>query len=168
MWVISGTAQQLRRGNRRYRRRRYKCGMGNHGEKPYNKRNIYEQGCAEAILSLARALGRSLGSKDVAFKHVRADFRQGHGSSGHLYGVEIFILVRRQCRIQVGHQRGDSYLITSGVGGLKQVANGFVYKVSADTGDNQSLVCNRDDGMDCHLPACRGLQFGRTVVAALP
>lgn len=81
-----------------------------------------------------------MGSKNIALKHIRADFREGYGGSGHLHRVEIFVFVGGQCRIQVGHQRGDGYLITSGVGGLKEVTNGLVYKVSADTGDNQSLV----------------------------
>ena len=115
---------------------------GNREEKSksYNKRKAYGKECAEPISSLARALGRRLGSKDIALKHIRTNFRQGHGGSGHLYSVEILKFVGRQCRIQVGHQRGNGYLITGGIGGLKQVTNGFVYKVSADTGDNQSLV----------------------------
>lgn len=81
-----------------------------------------------------------MGSKNITLEHIRADFRQGHGGSGHLHSVEIFVFVGRQCRIEVGHQRGDGYLITGGVGSLKEVTNGFVYKVSADTGDNQSVV----------------------------
>ena len=85
-------------------------------------------------------MGRRLGTKDVTLKRVRTGFGQGHGSAGHLHGVEILILVRRQGRIQIGHQRGDSYLITSGIGGAEQVTNGFVDEVSADTSDNQSLV----------------------------
>ena len=137
MRVISDRTQQLRKENGRHRIRRYRCGMG---ESSYNRRKIYGKECAGPISSLARALGGSLGSEDVALKHIRADFRQGYGGSGHLYSVKILILVRRQCRIQVGHQRGNSYLITGGIGGLKQVTNGFVYKVSADTSDNQSLV----------------------------
>lgn len=111
---------------------------GDRAEKSYNRRKRKE--CAESISSLARALGRSLGSEDVALKRIRTDFRQGHGGSGHLDSVEILILVGRQCRIEVGHQSGNGYLITSGVGGLKQVTNGFVYKASADTDDDQSLV----------------------------
>ena len=94
--------------------------------------------CAEPISSLARALGRRPWSKDIALKHIRTNFGQGHGGSGHLYGVEILKFVGRQRRIQVGHQRGNGYLITGGIRRLKQVTNGFVYKVSADTGDNQS------------------------------
>ena len=107
--------------------------------KSYNKRKIGREECAEPSANLARAVGR-LGSKNITFEHIRADFRQGHGGTGHLHSVEIFVFVGRQCRIQIGHQRGDGYLITGGVGSLKQVTNGIVNKVSADTGDNQSLV----------------------------
>ena len=126
----------------RHRGRRY-IGVvwGNREEKSYNKRNIYGAGtCRAHILGLARALGRNLGSKDVTLKRVRTDFGQGHCGPSHLHRVEILILVGGQCRIQVGHQRGDGYLIAGGIGGSKEVTNGFVYKVSADTGDNQSFV----------------------------
>jgi len=77
-----------------------------------------------------------MGSKDITLKHVRADFGQGHGGTGHLHSVEILILVRRQGRIQIGHQRGNSYLITKGIGGSEKVTDGFVYEVSADIGDD--------------------------------
>jgi hypothetical protein len=140
---------------------------GNREERSYNKRKIYKKGCAEPISSLARALGRSLGSKDVALKHVRADFRQGHGGSGYLHSVEILVLVGRQGRIQVGHQRGNGYLITGGIGGLKQVTNGFVDKVSADTGDNQSLVLQPERWSGFSLTGLQQSSVRRAMVAAL-
>ena len=96
--------------------------------------------CAERILSLARAVGGRLGPEDVALKHVGADFRQGDGGTGDLDGVEILILVGRQGGVEVCHQRGDGYLVATGIGGLEQVTNGFMNEVSADTNDNQSLV----------------------------
>jgi len=43
-----------------------------------------------------------------------------------------------------------------------------VYKVSADTGDNQSHVLQPEQWGVFHLPAWRSLQFDRAVVAALP
>ena len=88
-------------------------------EKSYNKRKVRGRECVRRISSLARALGRSVGPEDVTLEHVRADFRQGPGGTGHLNSVKILILVRGQGRIKVGHQRGDSYLITSGIGGSK-------------------------------------------------
>jgi len=124
--------------------------------------------CAEHISSLARALGRSLGPKDITLKRVRADLRQGHGGTGHLHGVEILILVGRQGRIQVGHQRGNSYLITSGIGGSEKVTDGFVYEVGAVPAIINLLFRNRNDGADFHLPTCSSLQFDCAVVAALP
>lgn len=36
-----------------------------------------------------------MGSEDVALKNIRTDFRQGHGGTGHLHGVEILVLIRR-------------------------------------------------------------------------
>ena len=104
-------------------------------------RGSHEGGNARnPISSLARTLGRSLGPQDVPLKNIRAEFRQGHGGTGHLDGVKILILVGRQGRIQVGHQRGNGYLITRRIGGSEQVTNGFVYEVGAVTGDNQSLI----------------------------
>ena len=95
---------------------------------------------AECTSNLARALGRTVGSQDVALERVRPNFRQGYGGAGDLDRVEILILVRRQGRVQVGHQRGNGYLVTNRIGGLEQVADGFVDEVGADTGDNQSPV----------------------------
>lgn len=37
------------------------------------EKNVRKE-CAEPISSLARALGRGVGSKDVSFKYVRAGF----------------------------------------------------------------------------------------------
>lgn len=110
------------------------------------------EGMEEPISSLARALGRSLGSQDIALKHVRAEFGQGDGGTGHLDSVEILILVGRQGRVQVGHQRGNSYLITSGIGGSEQVTNRFVDEVGANTADdNQSLVLKPVQHSGCSL-----------------
>ena len=86
-----------------------------------------------------------MGSQNVALERVRAGFRQGYGGTGDLDGVEILVLIRRQGRVQVRHQRRDGYLVTSGIGGLKQVADGFVDEGGADTGDNQSLSWSQDD-----------------------
>lgn len=92
--------------------------------------------CAEPIPSLARALGR-MGSKDVSFKYVRAGFGQGYGGTSHLHSVKVLVLIGRQGRIQIGHQRGNSYLIAEGIGGSKQVTNGFMDEVSATSGSPQ-------------------------------
>lgn len=117
---------------------------------------------------LAGALGRGLGSKDVPLKNVRAVFRQGHGGAGDLHRVKILVLIGRQGRIQVGHQRGNGYLIANGIGGSEEVTNGFVYEVSAESNDYQSLVSAAGARVDFHSPACSRLQIGRALMAALP
>lgn len=105
-------------------------------------------------MGLARALGGGLGSKDVALEKVRTIFRQSHGGTGHLHSVKVLILIRRQGRIQVGHQRGDCYLITYGIGGPKQVPNGFVYEVGAGASDNQSTTLHPDlESISTYRPA---------------
>jgi hypothetical protein len=113
-----------------------------------------ERNAQDPMSGLAGALGRGLGTKDVPLKNVRAVFRQGHGGAGDLHSVKILVLIGRQGRIQVGHQRGDSYLITNGIGGSKQVTNGFVYKVGASTDDNQYLVLQPElESIGTHRPA---------------
>jgi hypothetical protein len=93
---------------------------------------------------LARTLGRGLGSKDVALKNVvRVVSSHSHGGASNFQGVKILVLIGRQGRIHVDHQRGDGYLITDGIGGSKQVTNGFVYEVSAGTRDYQSRVLHQ-------------------------
>ena len=113
---------------------------GNREEKAYNKGKRNERERAEHTSSLARTLGRAVRSQDVALEHVRAGFRQGYGGAGDLDGVEILILVRRQGRVQICHQRRDGDLFTNRVGGLEQVAHGFVDEIGAVTGNNQSPV----------------------------
>ena len=117
---------------------------------------------------LAGALGRGLGTKDVPLKNVRAVFRQSHGGTSDLHRVKILILIRRQGRIQVGHQRGDSYLITKGIGGSEEVTNGFVYEVGAGTNDNQSPCSAAGARFDFDSPAYSRLQIRRALMAALP
>ena len=95
---------------------------------------------AGPISSLARALGRGVGSEDVTLENVRAVFGQGHCGTGYLHSVKILVLIGRQGRVHVGHQRGNGHLITDGIGGSKQVADGLVYEVGAGTDDNQSPV----------------------------
>lgn len=99
------------------------------------EKNVRKE-CAEPIPSLARALGR-MGSKDVSFKYVRAGFRQGYGGTSYLNSVKVLVLIGRQGRIEIGHQRGNGYLIAEGIGGSKQVTNGFMDEVSATSGSPQ-------------------------------
>lgn len=110
--------------------------------------------CAEPNSGLAGALGRGVGSKDVALENVRAVLRQSHRSTGYLHSVKVLVLIGRQGRIQVGHQRGNGYLITNGIGGSKEVTNGFVNEVSAGTDDNQSLGLQPElESIVTHRPA---------------
>lgn len=51
--------------------------------------------CAEPIWSLARALGRGMGSEDVSFKYVRAGFGQGYGGTSYLHSVKVLVLIGR-------------------------------------------------------------------------
>ena len=79
-----------------------KVGMG---VKWKNSRKILQQeknareGCAGPMSSLAGALGRGLGSKDVALEGVGAVFRQSPGSTSDLHSVKILVLIGRQSRI---------------------------------------------------------------------
>ena len=141
MWVIRDRTQQFRKGNRRRRRRRYRRGVGeSRGKSLQQGEEKRKEECKDHTSSLARALGRTMGPQDVALEHIRAGFRQGYGGTSDLDGIEILVLVGRQGRVQVRHQRRDGYLVASGIGGLEQVANGFVDEGGADTGDNQSPV----------------------------
>ena len=68
--------------------------------------------------------GSDIDHLDVDELLVPKQTRRKHGASD-LHHVKILILIGRQGRIQVRHQRDNSYFIANRIGGLEEVTNGF-------------------------------------------